>query len=105
MTNSGLSDTAEKTGHISQKFFGFAEPNLAFGIGQIILSLLSLLGVIFLGLMIYGGLLWMTAEGKEERVEKAKKILTGSITGLIIVLAAYAISYFAISALAGSTLK
>ncbi|MDD5527930.1 MAG: hypothetical protein PHO56_03045 [Patescibacteria group bacterium] len=97
--NSGLNDTAEKTGHTTQTLFGF-NGDLAFGIGMIINTALSLLGVVFLGLIIYGGIMWMTAEGAEERVEKAKGIITNSIIGLVIVLAAYAISYFIISALA-----
>lgn len=61
---------------------------------------LSLLGVIFLILMIYGGFLWMTAAGDEGKVDSAKSIIKNSIIGMIIVVAAYAISYFVISKLA-----
>ncbi|HTW96400.1 MAG TPA: pilin [Candidatus Methylomirabilis sp.] len=68
-------------------------------VGAIIQGLLSLLGVIFLGLIIYGGVIWMTAEGDEQKVEKAQRILRNSVIGLIIVIAAYAISYFVVSAL------
>jgi uncharacterized membrane protein len=99
--NSGLNATAEKTGHTTQALFGF-NGDLVFGVGLIIESALSLLGVIFLGLTIYGGIMWMTAEGAEERVEKAKNIITNSATGLVIVLAAYAISFFVINALTKS---
>lgn len=63
-------------------------------IGQIITAVLSLLGVIFLILTIYGGFLWMTAGGQEEQVTKAKNILTRAVIGLIIVIAAYAITWF-----------
>jgi hypothetical protein len=53
-------------------------------------------GIIFLFLLIYGGIFWMTARGNESQVEKAKNIITNSLVGLIIVLLAYAISVFVI---------
>ncbi len=63
-------------------------------IANIINIILSLLGVIFLAFTIYGGLIWMTAQGNEERVKKARELITESVIGVIIVLAAYAIAYF-----------
>jgi hypothetical protein len=65
----------------------------------IIQTLLGLLGVIFLILIIYGGITWMTAEGEEAKVEKAQKIMRNATIGLIIVISAYAISYFVINVL------
>lgn len=63
-------------------------------IGKLIQAFLSVLGVIFLGLMVYGGYKWMVAQGREEEVKKAKEIIQAAVTGLAIVLAAYAITYF-----------
>ncbi|MFH1789899.1 MAG: hypothetical protein ABH832_02415 [bacterium] len=63
-------------------------------VGSIIKTALSLVGTIFLVLMVYSGILWMTAQGKEEQVEKAVKIIKASIVGLFIVMSAYAITYF-----------
>jgi hypothetical protein len=88
--DSGISKTAEGTGHAESGLF--APGNLAEDIGGIINAALSFLGVIFLLLMIYGGYLWMTAAGNEEQVGKAKKIMTSAIVGLIIVATAYAIT-------------
>jgi len=62
--------------------------------GQIVGSVLGLVGVIFLVLMIYSGITWMTAAGNENSIKKAKQILTASIGGLIIILSAYAITSF-----------
>jgi len=73
-------------------------------IGQIINIVLSVLGVIFLILIIYGGILWMTAAGNEEKVKKAKELITEALIGLVIVLAAYAISYFVINQLVNASL-
>ncbi|MBI4281380.1 hypothetical protein HY625_01005 [Candidatus Uhrbacteria bacterium] len=74
-------------------------------IGTIINAFLGLLGVAFLGLLIYGGYTWMTAQGNEEGVGTAKKIITQAVIGLAIVLAAYVISYFVVSTLQQKTLS
>jgi hypothetical protein len=53
------------------------------------------LGVLFVCLTVYAGFLWMTAGGNEEHIEKAKKLLFRAVIGLIIVLSAYSIAWFA----------
>ena len=63
-------------------------------LGTIVSVFLSLLGVIFIGLMIYAGYNWMTAQGEEEKVTKAKDTIRQSIIGLVLVIAAYAIWLF-----------
>lgn len=68
-------------------------------VGQIIQAFLGLLGVIFLVLIIYAGFNWMTAQGEEEKVTKAKDTLQRAVIGLIITIGAYAISYFVFSKL------
>ncbi len=65
--------------------------------GRIINVFLSILGVIFMAYMVYGGYLWMIARGNEEQVNRAKAVIRGSIIGIIIVLAAYAISAFVVN--------
>ncbi len=72
-------------------------------IGSLIAVLLGFLGVIFLILIIYAGLLWMTAAGNEDNVKKAKSILLNSVIGLVILLSAYAISSFVIDQLGTAT--
>ncbi len=62
--------------------------------GQIIGTALSFVGILFLILVIYAGIMWMTAQGNEQKVTKAKDLLINSIIGLIIVFAAYAITAF-----------
>lgn len=41
----------------------------------------------------------MTAGGNEEKVEKAKKIITAAVIGLVIILVAWAIVIFALNVL------
>jgi hypothetical protein len=76
--------------------------------GTIVASVLGLLGVVFIMLIVYGGVIWMTAEGEEQKVEKAQKIIKNSIIGLIITVSAYAIYlvalYFIIQAPGGNPL-
>ena len=54
------------------------------------------MGIIFLLLIIYAGYTWMVGgrEGNEKEIAKAKAILSAATIGLIIVMAAYAITYF-----------
>ncbi|MDD5071283.1 MAG: hypothetical protein PHQ42_00940 [Patescibacteria group bacterium] len=68
--------------------------------GGIIKIFLSFLGIIFTVLMIYGGYLWMMARGNQEQVTKAKELIINAVIGLVIVVAAYAITYFALYMLA-----
>ena len=66
-------------------------------VGQVIKAILSVVGLIFLVLMVYAGMLWMTARGDEGKVEKSKEIITAAIIGLAITVSAYAITVFVVS--------
>jgi len=82
---------------------GLANTDLLTIIGTIISVVLGLLGVIFLILIIYAGVLWMTAGGSEDKVKRAKSTLINGTIGIIIVLGAYGIATFILNALgAGS---
>ncbi len=61
---------------------------------RIVQPLLAIVGTLFLLLIIYAGLLWMTAGGVTARVEKAKNILVHSVVGLVIIVAAYSVTIF-----------
>lgn len=98
---SGLDTTGNQAGY-SDFLKQLSPTNLG---SQIIAIILSLLGVIFIGLMIYGGLSWMMAEGNDQKVDRAKQIIMAAIIGLIVVLAAYALSYFLINYFGGQTVK
>lgn len=85
----------------ARKTAGFAKTtSIESQVGNVISIVLGFVGVIFLGLIIYGGLIWMIARGNEQEVEKAKKVIEAAVIGLAIVLAAYAITYFVIQRIA-----
>lgn len=86
---SGINDVAPAIGYPK----GTDLP-VEYYIGTVLSVLFSFLGLIFLILTIYAGILWMTAQGNTSYVEKAKNILVKAIVGLVICLSAYAITYF-----------
>lgn len=63
-------------------------------IGRIVGSVLSLIGLLFFVLTVYGGFLWMTAHGHEDIIEKGKNTIIQAIIGMVIVFSAYAITRF-----------
>lgn len=87
---SGLNDTATKAGYSEAN----KQLTLEHRISKIITGVLILLGVVFLILITYAGIMWMTAFGNEDKAKKATELLTEAVIGLIIVLSAYAISFF-----------
>ena len=68
--------------------------SIGYLVGSIIKVVLSLLSIIFLILLLIAGLRWMMANGNDEVVKKASAAIKSAIIGLIIVLGAYAITYF-----------
>ncbi len=69
--------------------------------GKFFAVFLSLLGIIFLIMIIIGGFNWMTAAGNDDKISKAKATLYRGIIGLIIVVTAYIITAFVFRALGG----
>lgn len=68
-------------------------------IGNIIKSLLGLTGTVTVIMMVYGGLLWMTAAGNEKAVSKAKQIILWTAIGLVLIFSSYTILNFLFSSL------
>lgn len=64
---------------------------------RIVNGLLQLVSIIFFGLVVYGGFLWMTAGSEETKVTKAKETFSRALIGLVVTLAAFAISAFVLS--------
>lgn len=88
----GMKTTRERAGYSSTS--SVAAENMIY---RTISVLLSFVGVFFLILTIYGGILWMTAGGSEEQMGKAKKVLRNAIIGVLVILGAYAITNFVMS--------
>ncbi len=78
---------------------GLGEANLTEVIARIIRAVLGFLGVVAVVIILWGGFLWMTSGGAEDKVKNARKLIIMGIVGLAIVLAAYAIAAFVITSL------
>jgi len=73
---------------------GLGSADLKSTVVNIIQWVLGILALVAVVMIIIGGFQWMTAAGNEERIEKAKKVISAAVIGLIIVLLAWAIVIF-----------
>ncbi len=71
-------------------------------IARIINFALGFLGIIAVVIILAGGFKWMTAAGNEDKVAEARKLLVAGVIGLVIILAAWAVSTFVIGAIYNS---
>ncbi|MFA6132104.1 MAG: hypothetical protein WC702_03550 [Patescibacteria group bacterium] len=78
---------------------GFSNQTLIDLIPGAINVLLGLLGIVALAFTIYAGILYLTSQGNKDAVEKAKKVLTYSAIGMVLIVASYAISNYLLGAL------
>lgn len=84
---------------------GLGEANLELAIIRILTYALSLLTLIALAIIIYGGFVWMTAAGNEEKISKAKKTLSAAAIGLIVVMLSWAIVIFVATTIHSATTR
>jgi hypothetical protein len=82
----------EKTKSLTQ--FKSVNKKLPELIGSIVSVALSLVGFVFLALALYAGFKWMTAQGNEKDVTAAKDTLINATIGIVLIVAAYAITNF-----------
>ena len=71
--------------------FGEAR-DVRYVVAYIIQIALSIVGILFVIYLVYGGFLLVTSGGNEEAVQKAKRTILYAIIGVLIVLASYSIS-------------
>jgi hypothetical protein len=68
-------------------------------IGQVIRGILGIVGSLALAVFVYGGLVWMTAAGNAERVNKGKNTLSWAAIGLAVIFLSYPLIRYILSAL------
>lgn len=84
----------------TQQFLGVAGyavdagGDIRFLVAGLIQVALSLVSVIFLIIILYGGFLWMSAAGNEEQVKKAQAFIKTAVIGFAITLLALIITRF-----------
>ena len=82
---------------------GLGTKDIREGIMSIIQFALGFLGIIAIVLMLYGGFVWLTSAGNEEKVGQAKKIIIAAIIGLAIIFVSYALATFVVNQLLTAT--
>lgn len=98
-----LKETGEALGKVANPIYGeTTRTALPILVARIINGALVLLGIVFLALAIYGGYVWMMARGKEDEVERAKRLLEEAVIGLVIILVSYAITRFVVGLVGGA---
>src|SRR3990167_7540852 len=92
--------------------FGLEQTGASTGLGggdvrgivaRIINVALSLLGIVALALILYGGYLCINPAGNEENIAQAKRVLVNATIGLAIILSAFAITQFVLRQLGSAT--
>ncbi len=84
---------------VSAKKAQYGETNIYSTISSIVSVVLSMAGLVFLGIMLWAGLRWMTARGNEEMISRAKDAIFAGIIGFILVTISYGLSAFVFSRL------
>ncbi|MFA6304625.1 MAG: hypothetical protein WCV73_04355 [Patescibacteria group bacterium] len=65
-------------------------------VGSLVRMFLSFMGLIFFVLIVYGGVVWLSAGGDSARVDKAIKTISQASIGILIIIMAYLITNFII---------
>ena len=71
-------------------------------VSNIIQVLLGTTGALALLMFVYGGILWMTSGGNQERITKGKNTLVWATLGIMIIFSSYAILKVVFKAFEGS---
>jgi hypothetical protein len=93
----GLNATAGNAG------LGTTAKNPADVIGKALGVLMTVLGIIFLIIVVYGGITWMTAAGDPESVKKGRSMIIEGALGLAVTMAAYSLTYYVVDAVVNAT--
>jgi|SRR5690348_11847158 hypothetical protein len=73
--------------------------NLAGTVGLIVNWLLSLVGIVAVIFIVYGGLLYITSQGDEKKAEAGKRVVIFAVIGLIIIGISAVVVNFVLSAI------
>ncbi len=68
-------------------------------IGNIIKTILMIVGALALAMFVYGGFTWLTSGGSADKVKKGKDILIWATIGLIVIFTSYTLVDFLLTAL------
>ncbi|MFH1522451.1 MAG: hypothetical protein ABIE43_01370 [Patescibacteria group bacterium] len=96
-----IGNELEKAGETSGPYAPATGYRMSEIIGLAVNACLSILGIYFIILTIYGGYTYMNARGEEERVTRGLATIRHAVIGLLIVVGSYAIWNFVFTNLIG----
>jgi heme/copper-type cytochrome/quinol oxidase subunit 2 len=56
--------------------------------------ILSVVGIVFVALLVFGGFKYFNSQGQEEKAKEGMSVITAAIIGLVIILLSYSITSF-----------
>ena len=80
-------------------FAGFSSQDLKETISNVVRIIIGFLGIVTVIIILAGGFIWMTSFGEEDKIDRAKKLISAGVVGLVVVLATYAVASFVINSL------
>lgn len=78
---------------------GVEERTLEETVGTVIKWIIGFVGVVLVALFVYGGVVYATSAGNEERIETGKKVMVYAIVGIVIIAFAFVLVDYIIRAL------
>ena len=73
---------------------GFGSADLKTVVVRLISSAIGLLGILAVIMIILGGFQWLVSGGDEEKIARAKRTISATVVGLVIIILAWAIVNF-----------
>ena len=71
--------------------------------GRVISQGLTIVGVLLVIYLLYGGFYWMTARGEEAKVKTAVGIIRNALTGIVIIALAFVVADWVVGSLSNAT--
>ncbi len=99
---SGLGEADDALGQVGTTAYGTSSTDasaLPTLIGNIINVVLGVLGIVMVVYIVWAGWIYASSGGEKEKLEKAKKMISSAVIGLILIVAAYAIAAYVVGAL------
>lgn len=87
----GLDDTAKQATLTDDSVEAGGGKQISERIGYWLGRVMSFIGILFLVLILYGGLMWLISRGDKTKIANAKSIIIDATIGLLITMSAYAI--------------
>lgn len=78
---------------------GLPEQDLPELLARIISWIIGIIGIVLVALFVYGGVVYATSAGNEDRIEMGKKIMLYAIIGVLVIAIAFAVSRYVVQAL------